>query len=253
MDAQLQGVVDYIKQCLAGGASENAIWSQLIDGGWPEDLVTRGFELYHHPEVSAPTEAIPTLAQQLEEPAAQPGSPHPLSSIPIKKRGIKRFLTKKIMAIVGIVLTVAILGPILVSLASKPALKTRSENTAHTNDASAIWSAAETYAGSHKGVWPSSAVPDSAGNTINICGSVCDSGNKVSVKLSTTNVAAISFKAYSTDLKVPDSSTIYLVTDALCKSDKSGIGDSTKGQKFAFITVLYAVKSGGSIKQQCVS
>jgi type II secretory pathway pseudopilin PulG len=178
---------------------------------------------------------------------------HTLASTP-KSRKIIRILTVVFitLCIVGIV------GVFLLTFLSAPSLQKNAQNTQRRVDASSIASAIAEYTASHNGVLPQSVQAGATASELLVCGTSCSDNNQVSAHLGyyANTPVAISIKAYSPGLKVPDVDTLYIVNDAGCSaaapdaSSEAGIGAQSPGAA----AILFATLTGSAdIEQHCTS
>ena len=246
-----QQISDYINQHLNQGFSETDVRSHLLTNGWSHEAVNQAFERYNRTVGSSPSMA----ARQSLDPRLLQHQ----HSAPKKRR---KSILKWVMISVGIIVIAVVMlfvylakSPSTLDKLATPALQRNADNTKRENDAAMIASALATYISSHQNTFPQSTATDTAPKTLDVCGPDCTSAYKVTVQLGyyANTPSAVSFRNYATNLKVPDLKTVYIVPNANCKSDKSGIGTSTVGEKYLSIVVLYAIQSGTAVKQQCLS
>ena len=170
----------------------------------------------------------------------------------------------KRVAIVILVFVIA-LGLVFLFLASpkgnetlgelaKPALDRNQQNTLRKNDAAKLAGVLATYISQHQSSFPQTTSAVNA-TTIAVCGADCTEANKLTVSLDIypNTTERVSFRQYNADLVVPDLQTMYIIPNANCKDDKTGVGISTVGQKYLSIVVLYAIQEDSNVKQQCLS
>lgn len=164
-----------------------------------------------------------------------------------------RSALKWVLGIVGVIVLLIIALPFLLGSLASPALQKTTDNTSRENDISKIAAALITYISNNQNVLPASTAADATPGTLDICGSDCSVTQKQPVTLGyyAATPAAVSFRAYANNLAVPDAKTVYIVTNATCKDDKSGIGDSSADNQS--LVILYAIQSGNGIKQQCLN
>jgi hypothetical protein len=250
MEEQSQQINTYIRQHFGQGFSETDIRSHLLANGWSQDAINRAFEQYRHESSLQSPMAIPPQLSPHHQPPHLDSKKH--------RHSLLKWLVVIVIAIVLIV--VAALAyvsrhPATVSKLERPALERYADNTSRENDVSKIASALATYISGHQSNFPQSTTADATPGTLAICGPDCTPTNKVTVQLQyyANTPSAVSFRSYTAGLTVPDGQTVYLIPNANCSADKSGLGTSTIGQKYLSIVVLYAIQSGNGIKQQCLS
>lgn len=84
-------------------------------------------------------------------------------------------------------------------------------------------------------------------NEINICGLSCQNDGDVTSKLVFYNPKSVSIKKYQSQLRAPDINTIYIVADATCNSELTGLGTT----KIHDMAILYQLKSITGSSQHC--
>lgn len=250
MENQSQQIIDYIKQHLSQGFSEGGIRNHLLANGWTQQAVDQAFEQYYRGLSPSPSTPPPQpVAPQFQQPNL---------SLNKRKRPLLEWVIGAVVVVVLLLLTLFIHfanSPSTVNKLAAPALQSNADNTSRKNDVAMLTSALASYIDSHQGTFPQSTATDATPKTLDICGPNCSSPNKVTVQLGyyANTPSAVSFHSYSSNLEVPDLQTVYIVPNANCKSDNSGIGVSTIGQKYLSIVVLYAIQSETTTKQQCLS
>jgi len=181
----------------------------------------------------------------------------PLTSVnSVKKSKIPR-LVWIIAAVIGVVIIVVLAlllnrgtSSKLINKASQPALIESAADTARTSDISQLAAGLSSYIANHSGNVPQKTAAGQSADTLLLCGSDCLPENEIPVSLShyKNTPAAVSFRAYSSSLKVPDSETIYIVNKATCNSAKTALGVQTNASTAA---ILYALQTASTVKQQC--
>ena len=134
-----------------------------------------------------------------------------------------------------------------------PALERNAANSSQKNDVARVIGAVSGYVSSHDGVLPTTTATGLTINMLNICGAVCTGSDKVSVTLSyfKNTSTAVKYRSYANDVTVPDSETLYIVNNATCKRNNSGIGYQTTKDNLS-AAFLYAYPSSTGITQQCL-
>lgn len=243
MDNQSKQITDYIRQHLNSGVLEADVRTHLLNNGWSQEAVVQAFNQYH----SGATVPPPMPVQQPNNSYA-PTPRH-------KKSNAKVAVIVGLVVVVGIIVLFARLltSPKTLDKLAAPALQSNAANTSQKNDVAIVYSAVSNYVSSHSGVLPTTTATDSTAGKLDICGADCTGSNKTTVTLSyfknTPN--AVEFHSYASNLKVPDSETLYIVDNATCKSDSSGIGTQTSSG-IVSAAFLYASSSGSGISQQCL-
>jgi hypothetical protein len=243
MDDQTQQITDYIRQHISQGLSEADVRTHLLSNGWSQEAVTQAFNQYHSGAAVPPP-----------MPAHQPANSY--APTPQHKKS-----KAKVAGIIGLVVVVGIIiliahlltSPKTLDKLATPTLQRNAANTSQKNDVAMVDSAVSNYVSSHNGVLPTTTVTDSTAGTLGICGADCTGSDKVTVTLSyfKNTPTAVQFHSYATNLTVPDSNTLYIVDNAACKSDNSGIGTQTSSGNVS-AAFLYAYSSGSGIVQQCL-
>ena len=164
-----------------------------------------------------------------------------------------RLALKWVLGIVGVIVVLIVGLPFLLNSLASPALQKNAANTALENDISKIAAALTTYISNNQNVLPASTAADATPGTLDICGSDCSTTKKQPVALNyyAATPSAVSFHSYASNLAVPDTKTVYIVTNAACKDDKSGLGNSSADNQS--LVIVYAIQSGNGIKQQCLN
>ncbi|HWB39376.1 MAG TPA: hypothetical protein VG604_04040 [Candidatus Saccharimonadales bacterium] len=130
---------------------------------------------------------------------------------------------------------------------SSESLGQSSDNVSRKNDAATILAAVSDYQSNNLGALPTSLQKGAAEATIEFCGKSCDGDG--SAKLGFYSVDNVSFQTYAGTLVVPDSKTVYIVNEATCKADGTGIGAAGTARDSV---VLFALESGSAVQQQCI-
>lgn len=118
------------------------------------------------------------------------------------------------------------------------------DNASRQNDAAALAAAVGNYIANNTGKLPQSTASLSK-HAVEICGKTCigDSANKA--KLKYYDASAVSLRAYSNNLTVPDAASVYVVDNAACEGGK--LGPKSEGD----VAILFALQESPGIKQQC--
>ncbi len=242
MENQAQQITDYIHQHLMQGFNEATIRAHLMNYGWSHEAVAQAFSQYRGGAPTPPPMPSPQLSNTY--------TPTPRR----KKSKAKIFGIAIAVVAVAVVATVIFLGssPKTLNKLAEPALKQNATSTAQKNDVGIIASAVANYVSTHSGVLPTTTDADSSGS-LAICGTSCTDADKVTASLSYFKNAdgAVQFHAYAGNLTVPDDKTLYIVNNAACKSDNSGIG--VQANNVATAAFLFAADAGSGLTQQCVS
>jgi hypothetical protein len=173
-----------------------------------------------YPQDQAPINQIP-----------QPQNNQYDSQVPLKRKSHK----KLIIVIVAIVIIVPILIGILLSLAAAPQLKKQSNQAAKLNNniesdtvngINAINTAIKQYVSINKTL-PITTQQSSTPYSIDLCGSSCSNGSMITAQLNMYSPGNVIFQKYSSGLKVPYSSQVYIVNNAQCNSSNTGLGAET--------------------------
>ena len=234
MDNQSQQINEYIRQHFNQGFSEADIRAHLLSNGWSQEAVTQAFNQYH-----GGATVLPPIPTQPPANSYAPPTPHHKKS-------------KAKVVVVGIMILLLTL-PILLDILATPALQRNAANTSQKNDVAMVDSAVSNYVSAHNGALPSATAADPTAGALDICGADCTGSDKVTVTLSyfSNTPSAVQFHSYSSNLTVPDNKTLYIVDNATCKSDNSGIGSqATSGNVSA--AFLYAYSSSSGLTQQCL-
>lgn len=288
-----QQISDYIKSHLKQGHSEQAIRNHLQRYGWPEDALNEAFRRARQANTNPKSDRSLVIAWLLSFflgglgidrfylgftatgvlKLVTSGGLGIWALIDVIRIGLgiqkdkqKRTLagtpkSKKIIRILTIVIiglfVVGIIGVILLAFASKPSLQNNARNTQRKVDASNIASAISEYTVSHNGTLPESVQPGPTSQELLICGASCSDSDQVSVRLGhyANTPAAISFKTYSPSLEAPDADTVYIVNNAACNQPAASDGSwgGIGAQKSGAAAILFAIPSGSTIEQHCVS
>ena len=239
----MRQITDYIRQRISQGYSEADVHTHLLNNGWSQEAVVQAFNQYY----SAAAVPPPMSAQQ-------PANSY--ASTPRHKKS-----KAKVAGIIGLVVAVGIIillahlltSPKTLDKLATPALQRNAANSSQKNDVAMVDSVVSSYVSSHNGVLPTTTATDSKAGTLDICGAVCTGSDKVTVILSyfKNTPTAVQFHSYASNLTVPDSNTLYIVDNAVCKSDNSGIGTQTSSGNVS-AAFLYASSSSSGISQHCL-
>ena len=90
----------------------------------------------------------------------------------------------------------------------------------------------------------------SAPYSIDLCSASCSSGPMMTAQLNMYSPGNVIFQKYSSGLTVPYSSQIYIVSNAQCNSNLTGLGTET-GQNSLLAAILYIDPT--STTQVCVN
>ena len=254
MEAHAQQINDYLTQQIADGFLEGELRAHLLANGWTPADVDAAFKRYHASLARAMPVPQPPAAPSQPVFAAAPG--HGLQREP-KKRG----LTYIVIGAAAVVLIAAgifaylALSPDKLDKLAEPALDRHTQNTNRELDANNIATAIAQYVTDHQGALPLATATSPAAKTLNLCGADCDDGDRVGVTLAyyANTPTAVTFRGYITDLKVPDTKTVYIVDSADCAPDRHTIGQSTAGGQTVNAAVLFATDSGSGPEQHCIS
>jgi hypothetical protein len=150
------------------------------------------------------------------------------------KRILRRLLVIVSAIVVIVVIAVVYLAnsPKTLDKLSKPAVEQNTQNATRQNDVSKIAAAANEYISTHSGNMPKSP-------------------SDLTVQLEHYQSGAVSYQSYSSDLKVPDANTVYIVNGASCNTARDGIGNQSSGR--VAVVMLYALSASSAVQQQCLS
>jgi hypothetical protein len=238
---QDQQVVDYIRQRVKRGDAELDIRRELEKAGWSPVEIELAWE-------DATTGPVISVHDPL--PGDQP--PEAIAKSDRKTRHRKIWFN---IAKVVIILAILAAGGFWLwhrTHTPKVAYSTggSSPNSLRQDDASLIAEAITTYIGNN-GTLPQLAAADTTNKTLDICGKACDS-METTTQLYHYNPEAVSYRAYNSGLKVPDTETVYIVNGADCNKDDSALGAQAASGHDA-VAILYALAESADSQQKCLS
>lgn len=116
----------------------------------------------------------------------------------------------------------------------------------------AIASSIAQYISANNGELPTVTKEGPNTNALDICSANCNGAKNTTVHLSyfKNSPSSVEFHSYSSNLTAPNTSTAYIVNNAVCNSSNSGIGSQTAT---ATVAILYEQQTGTGTKQQCIS
>ena len=245
-----QQIIAYIAQHLQQGHAESAIREHLARTGWPQELINQSFAAYYA-TYGAPSMHSPTASplQYSAQPAITPGV---VASRPVRKKSRRKWLVA-IPALSVVVVIIAVIymanSPKTLDKLAQPAVEQNAQNAARQNDAAALMSAIAEYLNAHNGNVPQSAARNDD-TSLKLCGIDCDA-TASKATLNHYQPSAVSFKAFTTSLKIPDAETVYVVPGAKCNQNGDGLAQDQSGR--AAIVVLYGLTKSSSLEQKCLA
>jgi hypothetical protein len=229
-----QETIEYIRKHMGGGYSEATIRQHFLAYGWSQAKVDGVFAQYHQ------FTAKPTAAKGRRH------LPRPQLKKQAKQRLVRFSLAMVVLAVAAVLLVVwrskksdpAVVAPVQLTYQQRQTL-----------DINTLAGAIGQYANANNALPLSLSVePDNI--TLVMCGKICDPATSQITQLSVYKADNVHIESYVAGLTVPDIQTVYLVPGGRCAKG-GGLGNATAAPRA--MVLLYAISSGASFSQRCVT
>jgi TM2 domain-containing membrane protein YozV len=164
----------------------------------------------------------------------------PLAGTP-KERKVLKIITLISLVFAGLY----ILGFVGLVFLLSPA----SYNPQRVEDINSLQQVIRLFETNVSGSLPTNVVAGPGTHDINICGPSCENDGETTTKMLSYNPKDVSIIAYNDQLHVPNTNTVYIVTNATCNNNQTGLGNT----KIHDVAILYELKSIFGAKQNCAS
>jgi hypothetical protein len=235
-----QQIVDYIRQQLAAGHTEDRLRQHLLLNGWSAPQVENAFKQYDR-AVAAPA---PT-GKKAKKRTPKQRQKRLRATRWWRKPAVKAVVVLAVVGVVGLVARTQFRERI--APPTKPVQVHYTYQQMQAIDVNTVGSAISQYSVANAAIPTSiSIAPD--GNLV-LCGEVCNPLTSEVNALTSYKPSSVSFQTYAPGIAVMDKDQMYIVPGATCKN-KGKTVDSSAAPKA--MVILYGQTAAAGLNQRCV-
>lgn len=250
-----QQLSQYIDQLLRQGFSELDIRGFLQQRGWQPLVIDAAFR-----RLRAEPGALNTPPVNLPSPVTVTPGPQPSAASTPTDHTYGQHRLAKLLSLLAVIVVLIAATFLLISISHhRPSKTTTTKKSAlsatdakRQNDIAIIRNAVATYRQYAANALPqtTATAPGQYHDKIYICGTSCSTDTPLEITLGhyANKPTAVSFREYSTKLKVPNADTVYIVDNAVCNAAQTALGSQSPGK----VAILYALQPG-QLTPKCTS